>query len=127
MRYALHRLATDVGVGEAVRFDDRATVGEKGEAPVVLFEPARRFCRVVLRDTEKDRVLGFDRLERLLQLTELPFAVRSPTAAAEELENDGLVAPIARELVGFAGRVTELEIRRGVSNVHAGLAEDGSR
>ena len=58
-----------------------------------------------------------------MQLTELPLAVGSPTAASEELDNDDLLASILGKLVGLAGRVLKLEIWRRVPNVHAGLRE----
>jgi hypothetical protein len=56
-----------------------------------------------------------------LQLTELPFAIRSPTAASEELQNHGLVAAKIGQAIGLARRVPKLEVRRGIAYIDNGL------
>ncbi len=123
MRDALHRLPAYIRIEEAVRFDDGPAIAQERKRPIVLLEPTCGFRRVVLGDSEDYGALGFDSVERSLQLTELPFAVWSPTAASEELENDDLLPLVVGKLVGCAGGILKLEIRSSVTDVHAGLCK----
>lgn len=93
----------------------------------MLLEPARSFRSVVFRDSENNGVLGFDGVERSLQLTELPLAVWSPTAATEELENHELLSLVVGEFMGFARGILKLEIRSGVTDLDSGLREQRHR
>ena len=63
-----------------------ALVGQKREGDAVLFSETGQYLHTVVADGE-DRHVGRLRVPiGLLQLHELPFAVRSPTCAA--IEND---------------------------------------
>jgi hypothetical protein len=119
----LHRLPADVWIEKPVRFDGGFAVAQKRKRPVVLLEPARGFRGVIFGDSEDDGPLSFDGVERSLQLTELPLAVWSPTAAAEELENHELLALVIRELVGFTHGILKLEVRSRVTDLNSGLCE----
>lgn len=74
-------------------------------------QPACCFGSVVLGDGEQNRGTGFNRIDCLLQLTELLFAEGSPGAAAKKLQNDCLFAPVVGKAKGVSLRVFELEIR----------------
>jgi hypothetical protein len=118
MRNAFVLRAADGGILQAVELDDAGAVAENGERPLIRLEPALRLRGAVLRDGEKDGSFRLDLPERSLQLSELPLAMRSPVAAAEELENDGISAAEVRELVEAPVRIGQLEVGSLVSNGH---------
>jgi hypothetical protein len=89
-------------IQQSVSLNHLGTATKDWECPIVFDQPARGLFCIIGGDGQDDAIVGFDCFTSLLQLTELPFAVRSPTAAAEKFDNDVFFASKIRQFVCFA-------------------------
>ncbi len=105
-------LLLELIVQYSIGLNDLSPIAEHRKRPAMFFQPACCFGGVVLGDGKQNRRTGFNRIDCLLQLTELLFAERSPGATAKKLDINCLFAFIVGKAKSVSLRVFELEIRR---------------
>jgi hypothetical protein len=79
-------------IEEVVLFDDIDTIAQYGIAPIIFYEPTASLFGVVFRYRQQDGISALNGVEALLQLTELLFAVGSPTATTEKFYDNDFVS-----------------------------------